>query len=221
MNCDMEKMVAEHTGLVKSVALRLSYVYGEEADDLMQIGYIGLMKAIKGFDPAKGFKFSTYAVPLITGEIRCQIRDQGRIKVSRSLKSDVYAVKKAQDEFLKSHDRSPRISELAQLSKMTEERVIEALQAGDAMKNMEDYEKISLMTKEEDNNIARMDLQDALRKLKQEERKVVVLRYYKDMTQSQVAKVMGMSQVQVCRIEKKVLKNMAENMEVYGNKNNI
>lgn len=213
MNCDMGKMVAEHTGLVKSVALRLSYVYGEEAEDLMQIGYIGLIKAIKGFDPDKGFKFSTYAVPLIAGEIRCQIRDQGRIKISRSLKSDIYAVKKAQDEFLKANDRSPRISELAKLSEMTEERVVEALQAGDAMKNMEDYEKISLMIKEEDDNVARMDLQEALSKLKQDERKIMMLRYYKDMTQSQVAKAMGMSQVQVCRIEKKILKNMAENME--------
>lgn len=209
----MGKMVAEHTGLVKSVALRLSYVYGEEAEDLMQIGYIGLIKAIKGFDPDKGFKFSTYAVPLIAGEIRCQIRDQGRIKISRSLKSDIYAVKKAQDEFLKANDRSPRISELAKLSEMTGERVVEALQAGDAMKNMEDYEKISLMIKEEDDNVARMDLQEALSKLKQDERKIMMLRYYKDMTQSQVAKAMGMSQVQVCRIEKKILKNMAENME--------
>lgn len=221
MNCDMEKMVAEHTGLVKSVALRLSYVYGEDAEDLMQIGYIGLIKAIKGFDPVKGFKFSTYAVPMITGEIRCQIRDQGRIKISRSLKSDIYAVKKAQDEFLKSHDRSPRISELAQLSEMTEERVVEALQAGDAMKNMEDYEKVSLMTREEDDNIARMDLQEAMSKLKQDERKIMMLRYYKDMTQSQVAKAMGMSQVQVCRIEKKILKNMAENMKQYSDKNTI
>lgn len=217
----MEKMVAEHTGLVKSVALRLSYVYGEDAEDLMQIGYIGLIKAIKGFDPAKGFKFSTYAVPMIAGEIRCQIRDQGRIKISRSLKSDIYAVKKAQDEFLKSHDRSPRISELAQLSEMTEERVVEALQAGDAMKNMEDYEKVSLMTREEDDNVARMDLQEALSKLKQDERKIMMLRYYKDMTQSQVAKAMGMSQVQVCRIEKKILKNMAENMAQYTDKNTI
>lgn len=221
MNCDMEKMVAEHTGLVKSVALRLSYVYGEDAEDLMQIGYIGLIKAIKGFDPAKGFKFSTYAVPMIAGEIRCQIRDQGRIKISRSLKSDIYAVKKAKDEFLKSHDRSPRISELAQLSEMTEERVVEALQAGDAMKNMEDYEKVNLMTREEDDNVARMDLQEALSKLKQDERKIMMLRYYKDMTQSQVAKAMGMSQVQVCRIEKKILKNIAENMEQYSDKNTI
>lgn len=221
MNCDMEKMVAEHTGLVKSVALRLSYVYGEETEDLMQIGYIGLIKAIKGFDPDKGFKFSTYAVPLIAGEIRCQIRDQGRIKISRSLKSDIYAVKKAQDEFLKANDRSPRISEIAQLSEMTEERVLEALQAGDAMKNMEDYEKISLMIKEEDDNVARMDLQEALSKLKQDERKIMMLRYYKDMTQSQVAKSMGISQVQVCRIEKKILKKMAENMEQYSDKNTI
>ena len=83
----LEEIVAANTGLVKSVALRLSYVYKEELEDLIQIGYIGLLKAAERFDPGRGNKFSTYAVPMIAGEIKSQLRDQGRIKVSRSLKS--------------------------------------------------------------------------------------------------------------------------------------
>ena len=86
---ELENIVAEHAGLVRSVALRLSHIYQAEAEDLMQIGYIGLMKAARRFEAGRGFAFSTYAVPMITGEIRSQMRDQGRIKVSRSLKADI------------------------------------------------------------------------------------------------------------------------------------
>ena len=88
----LEQIVAENTGLVKSVALRLSHIYGEDAEDLIQIGYIGLIKAARRFEPERGLKFSTYAVPLITGEIKSQIRDHGAIKVSRSLKAEAAAV---------------------------------------------------------------------------------------------------------------------------------
>ena len=98
MEYNLEQMVAQHTGLVKSVAMRLSFVYGEDAEDLMQIGYVGLIKAIKGFDESKGYKFSTYAVPMITGEIKSQLRDQGKIKVSRSLKREINIIKKAEDK---------------------------------------------------------------------------------------------------------------------------
>ena len=93
---ELENIVAEHAGLVRSVALRLSHIYQAEAEDLMQIGYIGLMKAARRFEAGRGFAFSTYAVPMITGEIRSQMRDQGRIKVSRSLKADIAAVRRAE-----------------------------------------------------------------------------------------------------------------------------
>ena len=95
MNSELEQIVAEHTGLVKSVALRLSYIYGEEPEDMIQIGYIGLIKAARRFDPQRGLKFSTYAVPMIAGEIKSQMRDRGAIKVSRSIKSDAVVIRRA------------------------------------------------------------------------------------------------------------------------------
>lgn len=210
---ELEKLAIEHTGLVKSIAIRLSHVYGEEIDDLIQIGYIGLLKAIKGFDKDKGFKFSTYAVPVITGEIRSQLRDQGAIKISRSIKADIVTIKKAEEEFINMYNRSPRISELASHLEFTEERVKEAINANDAMKNIGSYDEVELALDEEETNITKIDIKDSLSKLEENERKIMVLRYYKDMTQSQVAKVIGISQVQVSRIEKKTLKNMANFMD--------
>ena len=210
---ELEKLAIEHTGLVKSIAIRLSHVYGEEIDDLIQIGYIGLLKAIKGFDKDKGFKFSTYAVPVITGEIRSQLRDQGAIKISRSIKADIVTIKKAEEEFINMYNRSPRISELASHLEFTEERVKEAINANDAVKNIGSYDEVELALDEEETNITKIDIKDSLSKLEENERKIMVLRYYKDMTQSQVAKVIGISQVQVSRIEKKTLKNMANFMD--------
>lgn len=210
---ELEKLALEHTGLVKSIAIRLSHVYDEEVDDLIQIGYIGLLKAIKGFDEEKGFKFSTYAVPVITGEIRSQLRDQGAIKISRSIKVDIVAIKKAEEEFVNIHNRSPRISELASYLNFTEERVKEAINANDAMKNIGSYDEVNLASDEEEENITKIDIRNSLDKLEETERKIMVLRYFKDMTQSQVAKVVGISQVQVSRIEKKTLKNMAKFMD--------
>ena len=110
---ELEKLALEHTGLVKSIAIRLSHVYDEEVDDLIQIGYIGLLKAIKGFDEEKGFKFSTYAVPVITGEIRSQLRDQGAIKISRSIKADIVTIKKAEEEFINMYNTA--ISSLVEI----------------------------------------------------------------------------------------------------------
>ena len=132
---EMEQMVAKHQGLVRSVALRLSSVYGEELDDLMQIGYIGLIKAVKGFDETRGYKFSTYAVPLIAGEIKMYMRDHNRIKVSRSVKKDAAYVRKVQNEYQLEKGRTPRISEIAAMTDLDEERVRYVMQADDAMKN--------------------------------------------------------------------------------------
>ena len=208
----LEEIVAANTGLVKSVALRLSYVYKEELEDLIQIGYIGLLKAAERFDPGRGNKFSTYAVPMIAGEIKSQLRDQGRIKVSRSLKSDSAAVRKAEEAFTAKHGRSPKITELSAATGLSAERIVEALQAYDAMKNLEDYENAALWTDDEERNITRIDLDAVINSLEPREKQVIILRYYKDMTQQQVAAVMGISQVQVCRIEKKTLKAMARGM---------
>lgn len=207
---ELQQIVENHTGLVKSVALRLARAYGEDFEDLMQIGYIGLLKAAERFEPERGLKFSTYAVPMITGEIRSQLRDQGAIKMSRSLKADVTLVRRAESDYLKEHGISPHITQLAQITGLSAERITEAYQAADALKNMEDYEEVDLWTDNEERNITRIDLAEAIASLEPKARQVIVLRYYKDLTQQQVADILGISQVQVCRIEKTTLKNMAE-----------
>ena len=205
-----EKLIREHTGLVKSVALRLSYACDEELDDLIQIGYIGLIKAARRFEPERGLKFSTYAVPMIAGEIRSQLRDRGTVKVSRSLKSDVAAVRRAESDFISRKGISPKLSELSEMTGLSRERVSEALMAADAMKNFEDYEKADLWTDNEDINITRIDLKKSVSELEPRQRQVILLRYYRDLTQQQVADIMGLSQVQIHRIEKNTLKELAE-----------
>lgn len=215
----LEQIVAEHTGLVKSVALRLSHVYGEEAEDLIQIGYIGLIKAAERFEPERGLKFSTYAVPLITGEIKSQLRDHGSLKVSRSIKSDAVKLRRAESEFVAENGRSPKISELSLKTGLGQERIVQVFQAADAMNNMEELDKPDIMsdplmvTGEEEQSVTKMDLVALINTLEPKERQVMVLRYYKDMTQSQTADVMGTTQVQVCRIEKRALKNMQKKMD--------
>ena len=210
MDSKEEKLIREHTGLVKSVALRLSYACEEELDDLIQIGYIGLLKAARRFEPERGLKFSTYAVPMIAGEIRSQLRDKGAVKVSRSLKSDAAAVRRAESDFIATKGVSPKLSDLSELTGLSRERVSEALMAADAMKNFEDYESADLWTDNEDSNITRMDLKKSVSELKPRQRQVIILRYYRDLTQQQVADIMGLSQVQIHRIEKNTLKELAE-----------
>ena len=210
MDSKEEKLIREHAGLVKSVALRLSYACEEELDDIIQIGYIGLLKAARRFEPERGLKFSTYAVPMIAGEIRSQLRDKGAVKVSRSLKSDVALVRRAESSYIAQKGFSPKLSELSELTGLPRERVSEALTAADAMKNMEDYEKVDLWTDSEDKNITRIDLINSMAGLQQRQRQVIILRYYRDLTQQQVADILGLSQVQIHRIEKSTLKELAQ-----------
>lgn len=212
MSFDMERLAEQHGGLVKSIAVRLSYVYGEEIEDLIQIGYIGLIKAAQRFDESRGLAFSTYAVPMITGEIRSQLRDHGAIKVSRSLKADAFAVRKAENELMARSGSSPKISELAAESGLSAERVREALAAADAMKNFEEYDKANLWVDNENSTVSHIDLKAGLDRLSARQRQVISLRYFKDMTQQQVAGLMGISQVQVCRIEKSTLKELKKSM---------
>lgn len=212
MESKLEQIVAANTGLVKSVALRLSYVYGEETEDLIQIGYIGLIKAAERFEPERGLKFSTYAVPMIAGEIRSQLRDRGTVKMSRSLKADMTAVRRAESEFEAAFGRSPKLSELAQKTGLTFERVTQAMEAAEAVKSFEAFEQADIAADDEEKRVTRMDIAAGIESLQPKERQVVILRYYKDMTQAKAARILGISQVQVCRLEKKALKNMAEKM---------
>ena len=209
----LERMVAEHAGLVRAVALRLSHAYPAETEDLMQIGYIGLLKAAKRFEPERGLAFSTYAVPMIAGEIRSQLRDQGSIKVSRSIKADITAIRRAENAFLAAHGTSPKISELAEAAGLPTERVAQALAAADHMQHFEEYDSLHLCGDEEEKNIARIDLAAGIASLTARQRQVILLRYYKDFTQQQTADVLGISQVQVCRIEKKTLRELAQKID--------
>lgn len=217
---ELERVAEQHGGLVRMVARRLASSYGEEMEDLVQIGYIGLLKAAQRFEPERGLQFSTYAVPMIAGEIRSQLRDQGAVKMSRSLKSDIVLVRRAESEFLKIHGVSPRLSQLAELTELSTERVQEVMQAADALQNMSELDSIeternpALWTDCEEENVTRMDLNGAISGLEPQARKVIVLRYYKDYTQQQVANLMGISQVQVCRIEKRTLKKIAEKISM-------
>jgi RNA polymerase sporulation-specific sigma factor len=217
---ELQAAAERHAGLVKSIAVRLARVYGEDPEDLIQIGYIGLIKAVQRFEPERGLQFSTYAVPMITGEIRSQLRDQGSIKMSRSLKADITAIRRAESDFLKIHGTSPHLSQLEKLSGLSAERIQEAQRAADVLTGMEALSETEAETDpvlwddHEEQNVLRMDLAGALAQLEPQERKVIVLRYYKDYTQQQAADLLGISQVQVCRIEKRTLKKMAEKVSV-------
>lgn len=212
----MQAAAERHGGLVKSVALRLARIYGEDAEDLIQIGYMGLMKAVQRFEPERGLQFSTYAVPMIAGEIRSQLRDQGALKMSRSLKTDMAAVRRAESDYIKMKGVSPHISQLVEMTGLPADRIREANQASDVLRNMTELSETEAETSPqlwddgEEKTVERMDLARALDGLEVQQRKVIILRYYRDCTQQQVADMLGISQVQVCRIEKKTLKMMAE-----------
>lgn len=209
----LERIVAEHTGLVRSVALRLSFVYQAETEDLMQIGYIGLLKAARRFEPERGLAFSTYAVPMITGEIRSQLRDQGSIKVSRGIKSDIAALRRAENAFLTANGTSPKLSDLTAATGLSAERAAQALAAADTLQHFEEYESLPLCGDEEEKNIDRIDLAAGIASLTARQRQVILLRYYRDFTQQQTADILGISQVQVCRIEKKTLRELEQKLD--------
>lgn len=214
-----EMVVNQNIGLVKKMAMKYASGY-YEPEDLMQVGFIGLVKAIDRFDTGFDVMFSTYAVPMILGEIKRFIRDDGRIKVSRQLKTEMKNLKAIQQEYYNRHGKSPRLSYLAEKMDISTERVMEILEAIDSLSSMESLDNESApeavrsneYVYEEEQTVDIIDLKEVIKKLEDRERQVIVLRYFKDMTQQQIAKILGISQVQVSRIEKKVLANMKEQM---------
>ena len=215
-----EQLVRENTGLVKNIALKFMG-NGYELDDLLQIGYIGLLKAVDRFDSTYGVMFSTYAVPMILGEIRRYLRDDGRIKVGRQVKQDIKNMKHCQERFYNENGRYPKVSELAELMEMETEQILSLMEASDALTNLEsldDPDRQERSGKElymdtEQRNVDMIHLKSMIGKLSNKERQIIALRYFKDMTQQQVAGLMGISQVQVSRIEKKILASLREQME--------
>lgn len=219
-----ERLIEENTGLVSMAARRFS-ASGQDMEDMMQLGYIGLIKAIDRFDESYGVMFSTYAVPMIAGEIRRFLRDDGRIKISRQLKQDVKLLKRAEEEFLQKHGRSPRISELAAAMGRSADDISEMLEARTAITATTSMDDESFAASgmaepasddeadDETRRVEIMDMRDILMRLGEKERSVIIMRYFRDMTQQQTGARLGISQVQVSRIEKRALKTMRERMQ--------
>jgi RNA polymerase sporulation-specific sigma factor len=195
---------------------------GYESDDLFQIGCIGLLKSVDKFDLSYDVKFSTYAVPMIIGEIQRFIRDDGTVKVSRSLKEMGNKVRKKKDELSKTYGRNPTVNELAMALDISPEDVVmsqEAIRSPSSIHETvyeNDGDPITLLDQISDKDEAKwfdkIALRDAVGHLQERERLIVYLRYFKDQTQSEVAKRLGISQVQVSRLEKKILNDIKGQM---------
>ncbi len=215
-----EYVVEQNIGLVWSV-VRKFLNRGHEADDLFQVGCIGLIKAVEKFDSSFGVRFSTYAVPVIMGEIKRHIRDDGIIKVSRGFKELAIKAKAKADKLSKENGREPSVAEIArELGVCTEELVMamdacampESLNATVTDDGKELESIVDSGTDMEQGIVNRLAIKEALKGLDARERQIIVMRYFKDQTQSQVAQMLGISQVQVSRIEKKVLYKMRDKM---------
>ena len=214
-----EQLVQKNIGLVKSIVSRYT-ARGVEKEDLIQIGMIGLIKAIDNFDTTYEVRFSTYAVPMIAGEIRRFLRDNGAIKVSRSIKDHRVTVNRSRERLIEKLGREPTIHEIAEDVGLSMEDILLAVNSGQEVASLQqmiyegDGSSIRLMDRlsahsgEGDVSLDRMMLADSLSALEQRERELIVLRFYYDQTQSQIAKRMGVSQVQVSRLEKRILRKM-------------
>lgn len=217
------KLVSHNLGLVKSILKRFLN-RGYDPEDIYQIGCMGLLKAIQKFDTSFNVRFSTYAVPMIMGEIRRFLRDDGIIKVSRSLKQVATRANMAREKLTKELGREPTLNELSIEIDIDKEDIVMALDANtkpDYLHNViheSDGSPIHLIDKIPSNELG-LDIHDSialketLRKLEPRERQIIILRYFKDKTQKEIGDLLDISQVQVSRIEKKVLENMKNTLK--------
>jgi len=214
-----ELLVTENTGLIWSVARRFQG-RGAESDDLFQLGCLGFLKAVDGFDLEFGTQFSTYAVPKIAGEIRRFLRDDGAVKVSRGIKERAAIIKNARSQLIASLDAEPTIQQIATQTGLTVEEIAIALSATAAVESIQQpagdegftLENILTDTESEETLLERLSLRQAVDRLPQREAMVIRLRYFHGLTQDRVSKVLDVSQVQVSRIEKKALARLKELM---------
>ena len=215
-----ELLITENSGLIWSVARRF-IGRGAEADDLYQLGCLGFLKAVEGFDLEFGTQFSTYAVPKIAGEIRRFLRDDGAVKVSRGLKEQAATIKTVRSQLTTSLGREPTVSEIAARSGFTPEEIAMAETATAATESInremgEDgfsLESVLTDTESEEKMVEKIALRQAIAKLPEREAMVIRLRYFHGLTQDRVSKVLSVSQVQVSRIEKKALTHLREFMD--------
>ncbi|WMC91954.1 SigF/SigG family RNA polymerase sporulation sigma factor [Kineothrix sp. MB12-C1] len=218
-----EILIEKNLGLVHHIVKRF-LGRGYEAEDLFQIGSIGLIKAIDKFDLSFDVKFSTYAVPMISGEIKRFLRDDGMVKVSRTLKENGWKVKQAAERIIREQGREATLEEIAALTELTVEDIVMAMEANVEVESIyksvyqsegnEIYLVDKLPEKKDANEklLNHMLLEQLMGELKEEERKLIILRYFQDKTQVEVAKRLGISQVQVSRMEKRILVRMRESL---------
>lgn len=211
-----EEKIEKNIGLVHSIAARFKG-RGVDYEDLFQNGCVGLIKAVDNFDESKGFAFSTYAVPVIMGEIKRIFRDGGAIKVSRSLKEKAIKAQSVRDKFIKSNLREPTVGELAQLLDVSAEETAEILNVITPMVSLDSFGEdrestIDIPIDESDQLFDRISVSQLLSHLSPEEQVLIDCRYYKGYTQSATAEQLGISQVQVSRREKAILKKLRQLM---------
>ena len=220
----LNRLIEMNLPLVSSISKKFLN-RGYDYEDIFQIGSIGLVKAIKNFDDSFNVKFSTYAVPMIIGEIKRFLRDDGIIKVSRNVKTLGRKIHFYKEELVKTLNREPTIEEIVEYSGIPKEDIVIAIEASSSLQYLYDtihqddgspvllIDKLSENGEEDTSLIDKIALKEAIGCLDQKSRQIIILRYFKDQTQVQVAKLLGISQVQVSRIEKKVLKKMKQKLE--------
>lgn len=214
-----EDLVRENTGLIWAVAKRFAG-RGTEMDDLYQLGCLGFLKAVDGFDPEFGTQFSTYAVPKISGEIRRFLRDDGAIKVSRSIKERSASIKIARNHLASALGREPTVMEISRQTNFTPEEIAIAETATAVTESIHaetgeegfTLENVLTDTDSEDIMLEKMALRQSISELPEREAMVIQLRYFHGLTQGRIARVLNVSQVQVSRIEKKALTRLREMM---------
>ena len=218
-----EQLVEENMGLVWSVVKRFTG-RGTDMEDLFQIGAMGLLKAIDKFDTSFDVKFSTYAVPMIAGEIKRFLRDDGLVKVSRTLKENCWKIKRETELFCQKTGREPTLEELSAVTELPREDIAMALESSAEVESIyrtipqKDGSEVCLLDRMENQGsgmqqlLNRVVLEQLLMELSDTDRKLIIMRYMQDKTQSEVARVLGVSQVQVSRLEKKILKQMREKL---------
>ena len=216
-----EQLIMMHSGLIWNVVRRFMG-RGIETEDLYQLGAIGLIRAIDKFDFAYDVRFSTYAVPLISGEIKRFLRDDGMIKVSRSLKENQWKIKRAVEAFQSENGREPAIEEIAKELGLEPEEIVLSMEAVVEVESMDQNifaadgkeillkERIADEKNEEEELLDKLLLEQLLNTLDERDKKLILMRYFENKTQTQVAEILGISQVQVSRLEKKILRCLKE-----------
>lgn len=215
-----EQAVIENNGLIWSIARRY-FGRGVEPDDLYQLGCVGFLKAVQGFDFSYGTCFSTYAVPKIAGEIRRFLRDDGVLKVGRSIREQAQTLYSVKERLRQELGREPVISELSEATGLTVEEIAQTELATDTPESLQ-QETADGLTLEgvigteapEEGLVERIALRESINRLPEKERMTILLRYFKGLTQQQTARILGVSQVQISRLERKGLQHLREDFEV-------